>query len=215
MRNHHTNKPHPPPPTPPSTLRRDSKEACLLFCLSFHLCQREESVDERQERRASVRERRSGELHRVDPSWLALHGPRLIIIKTHTTWHVYLMAAPGNSKLLLSLAVTCWSTTVPCGTPSVWEGLCVDTILYVKGSELRSDLVILVNTNKAFGWSISERFVLIFLQYLLSGWTWGIHFQLFFSLLKQHCFPNVYRQLQINNPGALLHRRAKLVVNGK
>lgn len=45
---------------------------------------------------------------------------RLIIIKTHTTWHVYLMAAPGkDGKLLLSLTVTCWSTTVPCVSASV------------------------------------------------------------------------------------------------
>lgn len=58
----------------------------------------------------SGREGRSGELHGVDPFWLH----RLIIIKTHTTWHVYLMAAPGkDGKLLLSLTVTCWSTTAP------------------------------------------------------------------------------------------------------
>lgn len=55
---------------------------------------------------------------------------RLIIIKTHTTWHVYLMAAPGkDGKLLLSLTVTCWSTTVPC--VSVWRGESVGIILYV------------------------------------------------------------------------------------
>lgn len=50
---------------------------------------------------------------------------RLIIIKTHTTWHVYLMAAPGkDSKLLLSLTVTCWSTTVLCVSANVWARVC-------------------------------------------------------------------------------------------
>jgi len=121
MKNHHTNNPL-------LTPKPDSKGACLLFFLSFHLCQCEGSVDERQDRRKRDGERRSGELHCVDPFWLALHRARLIIIKTHTTWHVYLMAAPGkDGKLLLSLTVTCWSTTVPCVTPSVceWDDMCV------------------------------------------------------------------------------------------
>lgn len=115
----------PPPNNPPNVIQKRPAFCSAFLSISVSV---EESVDERQERRKSVRERRSGELHCVDLFWLALHRPRLIIIKTHTTWHVYLMAAPGeDGKLLLSLTVTCWSTTVPCGTPSVyeWEGLCV------------------------------------------------------------------------------------------
>lgn len=101
--------------------------------LSFCLCQREGSADERQAGLGRV----------VDPFWLPLHTrggkvvvvvvvrcgseyewarPRLIIIKTRTTWHVYLMAAPGEDGkllLLLSLSVTCWSTAAPCVTGRV------------------------------------------------------------------------------------------------
>ena len=112
------------------------KRACLLFLLSFHLCQREGSVDERQKRRERERDEERGR-EREEVWGVALcrsflagasqeNRARLIIIKTHTTWHVYLMAAPGkDGKLLLSLTVTCWSTTVPCVSARVCVCVCV------------------------------------------------------------------------------------------
>lgn len=140
MKNHHTNNATSLPPIPPKKPRikrgvsgvvwvvMGAPASCSVF-LSISVSVKG-SVDERQERRERIRETRSGELHCVDPFWLTLHRARLIIIKTRTTWHVYLMAAPGeDGKLLLSLTVTCWSTTVPCGTPRgyvcVHVGVCV------------------------------------------------------------------------------------------
>lgn len=111
---------------------------------------------------------------------------RLIIIKTHTTWHVYLMAAPGkDGKLLLSLTVTCWSTTVPCVSATVCvrerrDSVCwhayvplTSCMLYMKLPVIRKGSLLLCKCCKGisgrfvFGLSGLKWLFLIILQYLL------------------------------------------------